>query len=113
MLLAVMLIAASVLPGHADDIGLATAKLTEKAGHSYVLETDIPPQLQNRIGVPILPEGFVNQATEFEQRGSLINVRYPFTGASALHPSDPSLSGLSSAGGVMNRSAGTSSMTIS
>ena len=102
MLLAVMLIAASVLPGHADDIGLATAKLTEKADHSYVLETDIPAQLQNRIGVPILPEGFVNQATEFEQRGSLINVRYPFTGASALGPDDTILLPWSRTGVLVN-----------
>lgn len=88
MLLVVTLIAGSVLPGRADDPGLISAKLTEQANHSYVLETDIPPQLQNTIGVPVLPEGFENQPTEFEQRGALINVRYPFTGTAALGPED-------------------------
>ena len=102
LLLVVSLIAASVLPSRADDPGLISAKLTEKSGHAYVLETDIPPQLQNTIGVPILPEGFENQPTEFERRGALINVRYPFTGTAALDPDDTILLPWSRTGALVN-----------
>lgn len=79
-----MLLSTLAPPCYADDIGLATVKLTEQAGNHYLLETDVPPQFQDLLGVPVLPEGFQTQPAEFERRGSLINVRYPFTGESPL-----------------------------
>lgn len=102
MLLVVSLLAGFALSSRADDPGLISAKLTERANHAYVLETDIPPQLMNTIGVPVLPEGFEHQPAEFERRGALINVRYPFTGLAALGPGDTILLPWSRTGVLVN-----------
>lgn len=99
---AVLLLVGFVVPTQADDIGLSTVRLIESTDRSYVIETDVPPQLQDRIGIPVLPEGFVNQPTEFEMRGALIHVRYPFTGERALGPEDTILLRWSRTGILVN-----------
>ncbi len=102
VLAVLVLVVVSAGPGQADDIGLSTVRLIESAENSYVIETDIQPQLQDRIGVPVLPEGFANQDTEFEMRGALIHVRYPFTGERALGPEDTILLRWSRTGVLVN-----------
>ena len=97
-----LLIAGWVSSGLADDVGLVTATLTENGDGAYVLETNLPPQLLNTIGDPVLPEGFENQPPETEQRGVLINVRYPFTGTVALGPDDTILLPWSRTGVLVN-----------
>jgi len=85
-LLAVLFFCAGFLPGLGDDVGLITVKLTEQAEHAYLLEVDVPPKLVEALGTPVLPDGFKPLATEFDKRGELINVRYPFTGETWLTP---------------------------
>lgn len=70
---------ALVIPCHADNVGITTARLIETATGSYVLEVDSSPTLLPAFAAPVLPERFESSlTTEYDKQSRFVMIKYCF-----------------------------------